>query len=511
MRDMGAKQNEISIPSSPETNTNVTKAQAPDNLSLIKEGHLPVCAPEITQTAEAIKQLLKGSISVEHVDRVVRGLIDMAAADLGVQLSEHDYPNVEIDHENDSTSYFRRGGQGECATIAIHVSSLTDGSAYAEEIAHWLRDLCSKNTEASLDFGEKTSLLRWLLDADYRREQRAMAATKNLGNHILIKGAVEEFFGRVGETYFLNLSKGTPCSVLFENKERTFSQPDEMKQACQALQRAADFAANYGEACRYERAKILKLGGDLISGIERLTRDFESGRLSVAEMAVRISGDWQTFGSRLDEWKVILRANANRGVTRMTVEAIKEWRELYQAAVGVLKASRSGSPEDKKVAEEVLGDALCIVKQLVVVMRQHERLEAKFYNDPNLASFTDALDRIPVFNFKFKVSSAAWHQAGYIAAEKFLEDNTAPLRENLAKLLYQSDKEVFRTVFVNSKFEAFLKEHKCGKWWDDIMSGRGPLRGYSDAEIIAHLHMHHYTDSVRPLRIKRKVIQSGTT
>lgn len=342
---------------------------------------------------------------------------------IGVDIPEEFWPQIILNLDDSLTSHYRP----ENNTINLHSSDIEDGIAYGEELAHFIRcHLEQENKHARID--------------DYNYQM-----------------AVDEFFGRLGESVARELASGLDLAGLFEMKERSFFDGnDKVYQELEAgvesgwsglekLKRAIETNRGF----KIDINKRIKIFYEKLEQAEGLCGLAEKGGLTLRSLSEEIFTLLREGGGGLIELSAFARRLIDQDASA----------ELMDILAKILTLSSSNLEHIGMIADdygEVGDETILDLSPYDEIKRDLDFL--KTICDYELFDLSSPDFRL--LRLIRKTESSLYHSVGYAAAENFVRSNP-DWGDNLSRLYQLPSQDVFNQHIGSEDFTRWLKNNKA--------------------------------------------------
>ncbi|MFA6476328.1 MAG: hypothetical protein WCV68_02820 [Candidatus Paceibacterota bacterium] len=345
----------------------------------------------------------------------VRGLLRLMIDKMGIDIPDSEWPQVLLRLEGDKDSPEVSAYSPEDNIIYIHEPNLNSGITYGEEIGHFIREyLCKKNNR----------------EHPYEN---------------LTQGAIDEFFGRIGENLAREVSRGTNLEALFHEEERRHFKDETFL------------------------AKLKIDVAELRPKIDEVVSTVETGIASQLEILSRI----KKFYAKVEEAENLCQ-EAKAQKSSSTDLAKKIARLLFYGEGGTdelfkFMGEDGGSHQDRVGSlNEIIGISNFQIESIL----KEARVTAGATQPEIYESFLDRLNTMKAFcdNQLFslsgvnlnlllvviKLESQLYHIVGYSAAECYMSDNPDWL-SSISSVYNLSDEEVASRFLEDDQIRAWFE------------------------------------------------------
>jgi len=353
-------------------------------------------------------EIAKKAMEMKLEQRVVDDVtycIDTLASHLGVEVKER----PKIVASDIETSYHRP----ETNEIGIHASHKGDGITYFEEAAHYLRDQMYSEKEDG-------------------------AST-----------AMDEFFGRLGESIGRKIVDKEHARLFKGKKERKSSDPKLIAKKTKKLIEIANTFEAVSKKLDEITVRYDKIYVPCSKHLNRIVRAYESYNKTnnlekLNERFCSIGTDLRADIARVQESK---RFSSER--VKTTIEIYIANLKLFRDNMGRIKEYNQQHPGNQGIELGKMNRELkhCLDRAREILKEQ--KIRNKKYGEFDSARMEIELPLL------IETNSEIIHSLGYIAAEEYVKQNPNFLRE-APELFRQSDEEIMERFITDEVMEKYF-------------------------------------------------------
>lgn len=358
-----------------------------------------------------------------NVKERVRVLLSLLIPKIGIEIPEADWPLVVISEDETKTSSYNPGSN----KISLHKNNLEDGAEMAEEVAHFIRCYCQKKNN-----------------------------NQNLEN-INHQMAVDEFFGRLGESIARQVIPKSEAAIFFPEPERKYldhGSYEVLEKGRVSFQPKLDWLRSQVETDRNLRLFVN----------EKIKTFYKKLDLAQKELAQNINNNQPVLEAIKNSFLILSEGEDGLGSLLTFTESAqedpqKEWIFDFKKRVGELFQAWSG-------LRSLITDEGTILDQSVAIEAEKIIKRMNSSCDFILADLAEPGYRLQ--KFIENAESSLFHSIGYAAAELYIQKNPQWI-EKLAEIFNLSNEEIWQSFVWSEDFLQWFGENKPLSGLKDIV------------------------------------------